>query len=302
MKTNEGLNCNRRKDLLAGTFTRSLLMNHSVCFAALLAMAVARMSIGAHAQSYQDLKHATSLAQEDPTQEFVVDPYATAGPTIHVTDASGQLATITLGTYSVHRIGHEGVVLTDIGFNPKDGQLYGVSFSAFYRVDRRTGKATYIGPLGISDANALVFDGHGKAYTAGVNHSELYTINLSTGRVSPMRATSPFRSAGDLTFHNGGLVLSGYYQSSLGSNTPDTLVLLNPKTGEPMAYSELKLANLFGIVCTGKNLLFGFAGTSVYELFPSESNIDKRAVFLKDLSGRGLAKIYGAAYDGYFLY
>jgi len=28
-------------------------------------------------------------------------------------------------------------------------------------------------------------------------------------------------------------------------------VLLNPKTGKPLAYSELPLANLFGIVCTG---------------------------------------------------
>jgi hypothetical protein len=285
MKTNEHPNCNLNKGLFAG----------------LLAMAIALVSIGANAQSYQDLRHGAP-PPPDLTQHFVVDPHATAGPTIYVTDAAGQLSTITLGTYSVHRIGNEGTVLTDIGFNPKDGQLYGVSFTAFYRVDRRTGHATYIGKLGISDANALVFDGNGKAYTEGVNHPELYTININTGQVSPIGATSPFRSAGDLTFYNGGLVLSGYYQSRLGSNTPDTLVLLNPKTGAPMAYSELKVANLFGIVCTGKNLLFGFADTSVYQLFPGEANIDKRAVLLKDLSGTGLAKIDGAAYDGYFLY
>ena len=109
-------------------------------------------------------------------------------------------------------------------------------------------------------------------------------------------------SAGDLTFYAGGLVLSGYYQSALESNTPDTLVLLNPKTGAVLAYSELKIANLFGIVCTGKDLLFGFAGTNVYQLFPAQTNIDKRAVLLKDLSGTGLTKIYGAAYNGYFLY
>ncbi len=97
-------------------------------------------------------------------------------------------------------------------------------------------------------------------------------------------------------------MLSGYDQSSLSSTTPDTLVLLNPKSGEPLAYSELEIANLFGIVGTGKDLLFGFAGTSVYELFPGKENIEDRAVLLKDLSGRGLSQIYGAAYDGYFLY
>jgi len=38
------------------------------------------------------------------------------------------------------------------------------------------------------------------------------------------------------------------------------------------------------------------------ELFPGETNIADRAVLLKNLSGKGLTKIYGAAYDGYFLY
>jgi hypothetical protein len=102
-----------------------------------------------------------------------------------------------LGTYAVHIIGSEGVVLTDIGFNPKDHQLYGVSFTSLYRVNLTTGKATFIGNLGISDANALVFNGQGAAYTAGVDETELYTINLKTGFVNPVGSTYPFKSAGD---------------------------------------------------------------------------------------------------------
>jgi hypothetical protein len=51
-----------------------------------------------------------------------------------------------------------------------------------------------------------------------------------------------------------------------------------------------------------RTLLFGFAGTSVYQLFPGQENIAERAVLLKNLAGKGLSKIYGAAYDGYFLY
>jgi hypothetical protein len=69
--------------------------------------------VGAYAQSHQDLERATPPPAPDATAR-IVDPYATAGPKIYVTDASGRLATVTLRTYAVHIIGPEGVVLTDI--------------------------------------------------------------------------------------------------------------------------------------------------------------------------------------------
>jgi hypothetical protein len=297
METMELRPCNRRGNSLAAAFTRTL-------FGIFVALVIALISTGAHAQSLEDLAHPTPPPAPDAMAEFA-DPYATIGPTIYVTDAAGRLATVTLGTYAVHIIGSEGVVLTDIGFNPKDGQLYGVSFTSFYRTNRTTGKATLIGSLGISDANALVFNGQGVAFTAGVNSTGLYKINIKTGRVSPDRSISPFKSAGDLTFYNGYLVLSAYFQPSLTNSTPDSLLLLNPTTGKPELYAELKLANLFGLVCPGKDLLFGFAGTSVYQLLiaPTTGTPTKvTPVLLKNLTGKGLAKIYGAAYDGYFLY
>jgi hypothetical protein len=301
MKTLELCYCNRRGSFFAGVFSRHSLISQMFSYLALFAMSVVLISTGARAQSHKDLANAVEAPKADSMADFV-DPYATAGPTIYVTDAAGHLATVTMGTYTVHVIGSEGVILTDIGFNPKDGQLYGVSFSAFYRINKTTGKATLIGALGITDANALVFNGQGVAYTEGVDSSELYTINTKTGHVTAVGSTKPFKSAGDLTFYNSGLVLSGYSQSELSSTTPDTLVLLNPTTGAVLAYSELDIANLFGIVCTGKDLLFGFAGTNLYQLFPGQTSVAKRSVLLKNLSGKGLAQIYGAAYDGYFLY
>jgi hypothetical protein len=301
MKTLELCYCNRRGSFLAGAFFKRSLLGQMFGYLALFAMTVVLISTGARAQAHEDVARAVDAPKADSLADFV-DPYATAGPMIYITDAAGRLATVTMGTYTVHIIGSEGVILTDIGFNPKDGQLYGVSFSAFYRVNKTTGKATLIGQLGISDANALVFDGQGVAYTAGVDTSELYTINMKTGHVTGVGSMKPFKSAGDLTFYNGGLVVSGYYQSSLTNTTPDTLVLVNPSNAKILAYSELDIANLFGVVCTGKDLLFGFAGTNLYQLFPGQSTVAKRSVLLKSLSGKGLAQIYGAAYDGYFLY
>jgi len=97
-------------------------------FGIFVALVIALISVGAHAQSPQDLTDPTPPPTPDATAE-VADPSVTSGPTIYVTDKAGRLATITLGTYAVHIIGSEGVVLTDIGFNPKDGQLYGITKS-----------------------------------------------------------------------------------------------------------------------------------------------------------------------------
>lgn len=302
MKTIRLHSGNRRAASVAAAFTQALLMNQLFRFGMFLTMMVALLSTGAYSQSLQDAQRPVAAPPAADPSAGTGDPSATAGPVIYVTDAAGHLATVTLGTYAVHIIGSLGAQLTDIGFNPKDGQLYGVSFTSFYRINRTTGKATLIGSLGINDANALVFDGQGVGYTEGVNSSELYTINPSNGHVTAVGSTKPFKSAGDLTFYNSGLVLSGYTQSNLTNGTDDTLVLLNPKNGAVLAYSELKIANLFGIVCTGKDTLYGFAGLSLYALYPDQTNIEKRAVLLKDLSGKGLAQIYGAAYDGYFLY
>jgi hypothetical protein len=142
MKTMELRPCNRGGDSLAVAFTRVLA-------AALLVIAL--IAVGARAQSHEDLERATPPPAPTATAQ-IVDPYATAGPKIYITDAAGRLATVTLGTYTVRIIGSEGVVLTDIGFNSKDHQLYGVSFTSLYRLNLTTGRATFVGNLGIPDA------------------------------------------------------------------------------------------------------------------------------------------------------
>jgi hypothetical protein len=266
--------------------------------AAIVAAALVLLPGIVRAQSYDDMRHARPPQAQALAPAFI-EPDASSNPVIYVTDINGELATITLGSYALKRIGYEGTVLTDLGFDPKNGDLYGISFTDFYKINVKTGAATHIGSLGINDANALVFDANGKAYVEGYEFAELYTLSVESGRVSPIGGTSPFRSAGDLSFYNGELVLSGYYQSSLGNN-PDTLVALNASTGKPLAYAKLDISNIYGLVSTGKNLLFGFANESVYEIFPSESVESKRTVLLKNLSGKGIGQIMGAAYDGYF--
>ena len=96
-----------------------------------------------------------------------------------------------------------------------------------------------------------------------------------------------FRSAGDLAYHEGNLFLS---------STNRQLVKLNKITGAPISSKLHNIANLFGLVSTGTNRLYGFADTQAYLL--NEDTGGKTPLF--QFAGRGLAQIYGAAFNGNF--
>jgi hypothetical protein len=277
---------------------RALLTSVTLVFAAAWTMAAAQ-SVNAPRAAPTDIAIVPESAQ-------AIDPAAASGPTIYVVDSNGRLATINLGTYAVHLIGYAGTQLTDIGFNPKNHQLYGVSFSAFWSVNKTTGRATVIGGLGVNDANALVFNSLGVPYSAGVNSGELYKINLSTGRASVIGRMGGYSSAGDLVFYNGKLVLTGFKGCcNVGPTTPNYLVALNENTGAVVgAPVLLGSKEIFGLVSTGANALFGLgiaAGTTttpaLYKFVPTNP-VGKRDILLKNLKSSGLGQIYGAAYDG----
>jgi hypothetical protein len=56
-------------------------------------------------------------------------------------------------------------VITDLAVSPT-GSLYGISFDALYLLDRQSGAAIEVGPLGLNDANAPAFRGDGVLYGA----------------------------------------------------------------------------------------------------------------------------------------
>jgi hypothetical protein len=224
-----------------------------------------------------------------PESEQEIDPSLASGPTIYVVDRQGRLATINLGTYAVHFIGRMGATLTDIGFSPTNHQLYGVSFNAFYAVNKTTAKATFIGNLGVNDANALVFNSRNVAYSAGVNSGKLYKINVSTGQASFIGSMGGFSSAGDLTFYNGYLMLAGF-KGCCDPSKPNYLVALNESTGAAIGSLPLECKEIFGLVSTGRNELFGLGivppGTTpaLFKIVPSNP-IGHRCELLKNTLG-----------------
>jgi hypothetical protein len=161
------------------------------------------------------------------------------------------------------------------------------------------------GGLGTNDANALVFNSTGEAFSAGVNTGELYKVNVSTGRASVIGHMGGYSSAGDLVFYNDQLVLSGFKGCcSIGPTTPNYIVALNEKTGAVIGTPLLLSSHdVFGLVSTGKNELFGLGviGTTttpaLYHFFLNNP-VGHRDILLKNLQSSGLGQIYGAAYDG----
>ncbi len=264
---------------------------------ALCGALVTLSSPAARAQSLQDVQRVPLPVPAERTT--ATDPFAAAGPIIYVCDTNHNLWTVTLGTYKLHKVGNLGVYLTDIAFNPKDGKLWGVSFTTLYTVNTSTGKATPFGSTSLSDINALVFDKNGIGYFEGFSSSELYEAVLDVAKpyYKGLGTTGAYKSAGDLTFYNGALVLSGF-TGSLGNSTKETLVQLNVKNGKVVATAPTDLVLLYGLSTVGSNALYGFANTSLYRLYPSQKNIKSRSVLLKNFASEGLKQVAGAAYKG----
>ena len=119
--------------------------------------------------------------------------------------------------------GHAGIFITDITF--RRTVLYGISFTALYRLNAATGARRRVGPLGLDGANALATQpGTGVLYGAS-HQGELFTISTRTGRASLVGAFGHrLGSAGDLTFARG---------QALRDRVEAGLAPVVPRHGEP---------------------------------------------------------------------
>ena len=149
----------------------------------------------------------------------------------------------------------------------------------------------------MNDINALVFDKNGIGYFEGFSSAELYDVNVATKKYGALGPTGAYKSAGDLSFYNGALVMSGF-TGSLGSSTKETIVKLSTTNGKVLATAATDLVSLYGLTTVGGNTLYGFAGESLYKINPSEKSVSARTVLLKNFKSEGLNAVQGAAYKG----
>lgn len=179
---------------------------------------------------------------------------AYAGPVLWLSTTSNQLAMVDVATGATSVVGTTSTFMTDIAFSPT-GDLYGISFSDLYKINKLTAATTLIGSLGAvsGTANALVFDAAGTLYMAG-NH--LYTVNTGTGAATNV-GNIGFQSAGDLAFVGGNLYMAADNNHLVGVNTG---------TGAGSDIGNLGVGGVFGLASADNMTLYGMAGQTVFTI------------------------------------
>jgi len=210
---------------------------------------------------------------------FILSNVVIAGPILWVGDNSGTLGTVDVDTGNVNVIGSMGVTMTDIAFDPS-GNLYGVTFSALYSINKVTGSTTQIGSLGGASVNSLVFDSAGNLYAA---NNSLYTINVATGAATVVGTGGSYSSSGDLAFIGGELFLS-----SVG----DSLFKLDTLTGIGTLVGAIGSSAVYGLATDNNIDLYGLTSTTVLSI----NTATGAGSALVNYGGQGLNAAWGSAF------
>ena len=203
---------------------------------------------------------------------------------LYIGDDQGNLGTVDVTTGSVHVIRNMGHIMTDIAFDPV-GNLYGITFTDLYSIDKNTGISTWIGSLGINDANALVFSPDGTLYTSGWVRSQLYKVNTNTGAVTGAGTIGKgTTSDGDLEFNGGNLYLTGMNNNLIQMDLTNTT---NSADIGLMGFN-----NVFGLATGDNGVLYGATTTSKIIAFNTSTGAGS---VILDYSGHGLSGAWGAS-------
>jgi hypothetical protein len=178
----------------------------------------------------------------------------------------------------------KGEEMTDIAFAP-DGRLFGLTFTRFFEINRRTAEVEEIEFHGIPGGNALVFGPDGTLYAMGGQSTSLYEINPATAANTHLGDVGAF-SAGDLAFVEGELYLSTL------SHT-----LLHIDVGPPPSGTSVGpfgFNDVYGLATSDEGVLYGVSGTQIFTVDPATG----AGTFLTDYSGQGLGPSYGSSFVG----
>jgi hypothetical protein len=208
---------------------------------------------------------------------------ALAGPIMHIHDGA-RLATLDVANGAVNIIGGFGTTITDIAFDPL-GNLYGLSFTNLYSINKTSGATTLIGSHGISGGNALVFGANGTLYGAGNGTTNLFSISTATGAGTSL-GSMRFRSGGDLAFNGG-----NFFLASSGSQ----LVKIDlGNLANSAAVGSFGVGNTFGIATGSDGILYSVADNTVYKVNTATGAATSPVSFAR----QGLRQVFGESFFG----
>lgn len=200
---------------------------------------------------------------------------------LYVVDDRGVLGVVDPDTGSVKTIGRTGVGMTDIAFHP-GGDLYGISFSSLYKVNKNTGSAKLIGAHRVPGGNSLTFSDNGILLAAGNLSTDLFKLNHLEGASENLGNTG-YYAAGDLAFQGDNLFLSAS-NGDLVSVDSQGFVGTAP-------VGSLGRSDVFGLALSDNGRFYGVGSTDIFEI-----NSETGAPFnVMTFRGQGLNTAYGMA-------
>jgi hypothetical protein len=208
---------------------------------------------------------------------------ALSAPIMHIHDGR-TLATLDVANGAVVLIGAMGTTITDIAFDPT-GNLFGLSFTGLYSINKTTGAASFIGNHGIGLGNALVFGADGTLYGAGAGTTSLFSINPATGAGTSLGSMG-FRSGGDLAFNGGSFFLA--------STTNQLIKVDLGNLANSAAVGAFGVSSTFGIATGSDGVLYAVAGNTVYTVNTATGAATNPVSF----AGQGLGQVFGESFFG----
>ena len=125
-----------------------------------------------------------------------------------------------------------------------DSSLYGITFTSFLKIDADTGKGTIIGNLGTSEMNALAVAQDGTVYAAGTS-GEFIRIDPQTGVGTTIGYYGTnIVSSGDLAFSPNGNLYASVKVTGYGG---DYLAKVNKYTGSARIIGSIGYSNVYGL-------------------------------------------------------
>lgn len=151
----------------------------------------------------------------------------------------------------VRTIGSTGVRLTDVAF--RGTKLYAVGFTSLYRLDPSTGASTFVGGLGVSDANALTVRPRTNVLYGAGDTGTFFKVDHKTGDTKTIGSLGGgYGTSGDLAFIGKKLYAAVHPSGS----TESFLAKVSLKTGKAKIVGSTGFNDVFGLVAK-KGVLYG---------------------------------------------
>jgi PEP-CTERM motif len=211
---------------------------------------------------------------------------AHADTNLWIDDTSGNIGLVDITTGAVTQVNSTGQSLTDIGFIGT--QMYGVTFSNLFSINKATGASTVIGSS-FSDTGMNALVGFGTQLLGASNSTtNIYDIDPTNATLTVPGFATPLTSSGDLAFSGGSL-----FESATGDNGADQLVDASTGTIEGQFHTTTTsgFGNVFGLADDGTTM-YAVAGTEIYTVDLSSALLTP----VLDYSGHGLGAANGTAF------